>query len=305
MITNEESTEMKRLTAVMRDTPSGICHTVRNKNGIAGVKFDRGIYKGKFMPLHTDFDIRHLEICIDRILYDINPAGFKHEEVYNDDVTNNLFTDEPGDIEVDDSDTPKYDVNKKDCEKDASSDNDVPKYSASDDDEHALLSDFIHDYGENEYDPIIGLPLPYEECKKSTRKIIDKHGYSKYFDYITTPNGNFCGVVFWDPHKPIKETTDERKKVLLRAELRPQVIKFNDPYTEEVDEYFDKLSQCIDIIKEFDDDVDDFVVYVKRCMEKEDTGDYDPKNEVDKEKIQEFIKKSLLPIIDHILSCGK
>lgn len=304
MITNEESTLNERLHDIMCCTADFICHTVKNKNGIMGVKFDEGIYKGKFMPLSTEFDIRHLQICIDQTVFNI-----KHNIKYvmhNDDDTINLFTDEPGDIEVDDSDVPKYDVNKKDCKKDASSDNDVPKYSASDDDKHALLSDFIHDYGEDEYDPIIGLPLPYEECKKSTRKIIDKHGYSKYFDFITTPNGNFCGVVFWDPHTSIEETTDERKKVLLRAKLRPQVIKFNNPYTEEVDEYFDKLSQCIDIIKEFDDDVDDFVVYVKRCMEKEDTDDCDPKNEVDKEKIQEFIKKSLLPIIDHILSsCGK
>lgn len=144
-----------------------------------------------------------------------------------------------------------------------------------------------------------------ESIRKETEKFLSDNEYLGYFNYIVSDDDVFCGVVFWDPHKPIEETTDERKKVLLRAKLRPQVIKFNNPYTEEVDEYFDKLSQCIDIIKEFDDDVDDFVVYVKRCMEKEDTGDCDSKNEVDKEKIQEFIKKSLLPIIDHILSCGK
>lgn len=264
MITNEETTLKERLAEVMRVVPSGICHAVTNKSGITGVKFDQGIYKGKFMPLNTYFDIRLLKIYIDQTIFYIR------REKYNDDDMINLFTDEFDDVE--------------------------PDYGDDED-------------GDN-YDPITGLPLSSEdrlviECEKSTRKIIDNHGYSEYFDYIATPNGKFCGVVFWDPHKPIKET-DKCKKLILQPKSRPQVIKFNNPYTEEVDEYFSKLCQCIDIIKEFEDDVADFVEYAKKhCREEEDTNDSDPKNEVDKEKIQEFVKKGLLPIIDHILSYDK
>jgi hypothetical protein len=210
-----------------------------------------------------------LKIYIDQTIFYIR------REKYNDDDTINLFTDELDGVE--------------------------PDWN---------LSESGDDEDDDNYDPITGFPLSSEDrlviqCEKSTRKIINKYSYSEYFDYITTPNGKFCGVVFWDPCKPVKET-DKCKKLILQPKSRPQVIKFNNPYTEEVDEYFDKLCQCIDIIKEFEDDVADFVEYAKKhCKEKEDSDDSDPKNEVDKEKIQEFVKKSLLPIIDHILSYDK
>lgn len=134
--------------------------------------------------------------------------------------------------------------------------------------------------------------------KEETRKIIGD--YSEYFDCITSPMDNFCGVVFWGPRKS-----------------NPQVIKLKDPFfMEDLDDYDDKLRRCIDIITEFEDDKDD--EYAKHCMEVEngvasekkhckeedDSNDYDSKNDADK-KIQEFVKKSLQDIINYILTCEK
>jgi phosphopantetheine adenylyltransferase len=99
MITNEESAKMKRLTEVMKGT-FDICHKLRTKNGVIGVEFDRGLYKGKFMPLYTQYDIEHLKIFIDQTRDEMNKKYNDNDNMIKLD-DEYFITLEPDDIEED------------------------------------------------------------------------------------------------------------------------------------------------------------------------------------------------------------
>jgi hypothetical protein len=288
MITNEESAKMKRLTEVMSGTYN-ICHKLRTKNGVIGVEFDRGLYKGKFMPLYTQYDIEHLKIFIDQTRDEMNKKYNDNDNMIK--LDDEYFTTlEPDDIEEDVCE--EYDAgelgsldghasiisgellkeHELDVQRDDEDDDEV--YLFDDDNLNLSLA------GEKITKDILEKSIKDMEgyqrncIRKKAKKIIDEIvGDWDHFDHIVTydeefcyhqSQDNFCGIVCWDPRKS-----------------NPHVIKLKNPFlSRDVKDFYNKLrvyaryiNDCTHSTVEFKDGEDDN--YVKHCMEKEDI---DPDN---------------------------
>lgn len=91
-----------------------------------------------------------------------------------------------------------------------------------------------------------------ESIRKETEKILYVAECCEYFDYIVSVDNEFHGLVFYNPQK--SDT---------------QVIKLEDSLLSgEVEEYYNKLQDCIDIVIEYEDDLVD--EYARHCMKMED-----------------------------------
>lgn len=165
MIRNDETTLKERLAEVMRGADD-ICHKLTNRSGIMGVKFDQGIYKGKFIPLNTRYDIEHLKIFIDQTMDDMI------EEYNNTDDMISLFTNVPdGAIEV----TIKCD------------DTTIESSNKTMDSIRKLTKNIER--------------FRRESIRKETEKIIYDAECDNYFDYIVAVDDEFRGLVFYNPRK--------------------------------------------------------------------------------------------------------
>lgn len=256
MIENDEFTLKERLDEVMRGADA-ICHKLINRNGIMGVKFDQGIYKGKFIPLNTCYDIDHLNLFIVETIVDMR------EECNNTDNMINLFTNDIKDNDEDEN------ITESSSSIGSMSDADKKKLDSlaagAAGAQVGYITGVKDDIGlgdvENKNDDMMDLirklnknieKLRRESIRGETEKILYVAECCEYFDYIVSADNEFRGVVFYNPQK--SDT---------------QVIKLEDSLLSgEVEEYYNKLQDCIDIVIEYEDDLAD--VYARHCMKMED-----------------------------------